>query len=91
MVATFLGFLVSLFQSFLVSLSQGFKNPLMFLKDIGSIVPNYHFMFFGRDWSHIKAFQHFVSRSIFSNVSKKDFRNVDIYIDNNFENDFGFS
>ena len=41
----FLGFLVSWLQSFLVSLFQRFKNPLMLLKAVWSILQNFHLIF----------------------------------------------
>ena len=65
------GFLVSWFQSCLVSRLFGYskirrfkdsKIHFMYLKDIGSILSNYHFLFSGRYWSHIQDFQEFIRR-----------------------------
>ena len=47
-VSWFLGFLVSWLLGFKVSEFQGVKNPLMFLEDLGSILPDSHCMFSGR-------------------------------------------
>ena len=53
LVSKILGFLVSKILGFLVSRILGFlvseiQEPLMFLKDVLSILPNYHFMFFDK-------------------------------------------
>ena len=42
----FLDFLVSWFPGLKVSRFQVFENPLMLLRDIGSMLPNCHLMFF---------------------------------------------
>ena len=38
------------------------KTPLMFLKDIWSTLPNFHFMFLDRYWSHIENFGDLIRR-----------------------------
>ena len=55
LVSWFIGFLFLGFEfidlwflGFKVSEFQGFKNPSMLLKDIGSILPNFHFMFLSK-------------------------------------------
>ena len=71
----FLGFLVSWFESFLVSWFQSFKE-----------LPNVHFMFSGRYWSHIQDFQDFIWRIVgicwcppFRKIKMLDLQHFEIY------------
>ena len=84
----FLGFLVLKLLGFVVSKSQSFKVSKIrkfiswLLKDLGSILPHFHFMLSGRYWSHIQYFQHFI-RWIVANLSNiLDFRYFEMFQNN---------
>ena len=88
LVCWFLGFLVSWFLGFRGSWFLGFKIQKSFnvSKDILSILPNVHFMFFDRYWSHIQHLQDFIKRIFiifwcqsFPKLTRKDFQNCEIY------------
>ena len=58
-------FFISKFQSFLVSKFQSFKTLIhVSLKDIGTILPNFHCMCSGRCWPHIQDLQEFIRRIV---------------------------
>ena len=61
-VSKILGFLVSWFGSFLVSKLQ--KSLNIFERYWYSILLNFHFMLFGRYWSHIQYLQDFIKRIV---------------------------